>query len=64
MSKSIVSQVRSMAKEMVNVRVHKCSNQILTEMCANFKIYMLKNNFPTKITPKMIKKYIMRSRGE
>lgn len=47
MSKSVVSQVRSMAKEMVNVRVHKCSNQILTEMCANFKIYMLKNNFPT-----------------
>ena len=41
MSKSIASQVRSMAKQMVDVQIYKCANQILVEMCNVFRDYML-----------------------
>lgn len=54
MSKSIVSRVRSMAKKVVDVRVYKCANQILTEMSSNFKRYLLKNNFPTVYNAKVL----------
>ena len=47
MSKSIASQVRSMAKQMVDVQICKCANQILIEMSNDFRSYMLNNNFPT-----------------
>ena len=47
MSKSIASQVRSMAKQMVDVQIYKCADQILVEMCNVFRDYMLNNNFPT-----------------
>ena len=47
MSKSIVSQVRSMAQEKMNKRIDSCADRILAEMSKKFKSYMVVNDFPT-----------------
>ena len=47
MSKSIVSQVRSVAKKKVYKRIAECANEIFEEMSNLFREYMVKHNFPT-----------------
>ena len=47
MSKSIASQVRSMAKKKVNERIDECADLIIDKMSKQFGFYILTHGFPS-----------------
>ncbi len=54
MSKSIASQVRSMAKKKMDKRISECANQIISEMSNDSLNYIIEHDFPTEYNRKVL----------